>query len=436
MAALTPAEAIATFDEVNLGYTSAEAQTEAARSAGLDFTTSRRACPFGIDVGRLVEATAAGDFDAALGAVMEGHVWPGILGRWCAGWCEHGLALPDGAEAPNLKALERAAGAYGDGARFQFVAGPDSGNRVAVIGAGSAGSAAAYRLRCQGHAVDVYEQLPVSGGMMFVGFPNFRLPVSVLQAENDLEAWGATGQWGVTVDGRLLRRLLADYDAVLVSTGKFKEERLDVPGQELTGVLDALHFLMEVKLGHPPRIGPRVVVVGAGYTAQDASRTCRRLGCEVQVLYRRTPEDMPVHADRRQMYIDRQTAEGAPYVFQVAPVRVLGQDGRVAGLECAHTRPGPPDASGRPTVVLGPDRFTIACETVIAAVGERADLSFLPPSLEIEDGVIRVDEHFRTTEPKLFAAGEVAGSRGTERAFAAGLAAAASIDCFLTGGLS
>src|SRR5690348_9908250 len=298
MAALPAAEAITTFDEVNLGYTPAEAQAEAARAASLDFAGAQRACPFGIDVGRLVQATAAGDFAAARAAVEAGHPWPGILGRWCAGWCEIGLPLPDGMEAPNLKALERAAGTHAGG-RAVFEPGPDSGKRVAVVGAGSAGSAAVYRLRQRGHAVAVYDQLPVPGGMMFVGFPNFRLPVSVLHSEIDFKRWGAAEHYGVAVDAALLRRLLAEFDAVLVTTGKFKEERLGVPGEDLEGVLDALHFLTDVKLGRPPRIGPRVVVVGAGYTAQDASRTCRRLGCEVQVLYRRTPEDMPVHTDRR-----------------------------------------------------------------------------------------------------------------------------------------
>jgi NADPH-dependent glutamate synthase beta subunit-like oxidoreductase len=435
MAALSAERAIASFDEVNLGYTPEEAQAEAARGADLDYSDSQRACPFGVDVGRMVQATAAGDFNAALAAVMECHPWPGILGRWCAGWCEHSLKTPDGPEPPNLKALERAAGAYGDQSKFRLRPAPPSGKRVAVVGAGSAASAAVYSLRRHGHAVDVYEQLPVSGGMMFAGFPNFRLPVQVLHAENNLEAWGAVSHYGVSVDRPLLERLLADYDAVLAGTGKFREERLGVPGQDLDGVLDALHFLIDVKLGRAPRIGPRVVVVGAGYTAQDASRTARRLGCEVQVLYRRAAEDMPVHGDRRNMYIARQAAEGAPYVFEVAPVRVLGQDGRVAGLECAHTRPGPLDASGRPTAEIGDDRFIIDCETVIAAVGESADLSFLPPDVERKAGRIAVDGHFRTTRRGLFAAGEVAGSQGTEHAFAAGLAAAEGIHTFLKGEL-
>ncbi|HLG73255.1 MAG TPA: FAD-dependent oxidoreductase [Chloroflexota bacterium] len=431
MRTLPPDEAIRTFDENILGYTPEEAQLEAARGAGLDFSAARAACPFGVDIERLVSLAAEGRLDEAVASVMEAHPWPGIMGRWCNLHCENAMREPGGPEPIGIKGIERAAADHSR-ARPAFREGALSGKSVAVIGAGSAASGAAYRLRQLGHEVHVYEQLPVTGGMMFVGFPNFRLPVKVLRQDINYDAWGVVFHGGVKVDEQVLASLMAKHDAVLVTTGKFKEERLGIPGEDLEGVLDALHYLANFKLGQAPPIGPRVVVIGAGYTAQDSSRTARRLGCEVQVLYRRSREEMPVHGPRRDFYIQRQADEGAPYVFQVAPVRVLGSpSGRVIGLECVHTQPGPPDASGRPSFVLGSDVFTVECDTVIAAVGEKPDTGWLPPEVLTADGRISVDEGYATCVPKLFAAGEVAGSSGTEWAFAAGLKAGLSIDRFL-----
>lgn len=436
MATLPPEVAVTTFDEVALGYTRAEAMAEAQRANGADLAAARAACPFGVDVPRLVGAIAAGDFDAALGVALAAHPWPGILGRWCNKYCERGAVLGPGLDPLAVGALERAAADHGDRRGFAFRPGPPTGKRVAIIGAGSAASAAAYRLRQYGHHVACYEQLPVSGGMMFTGYPNFRLPLAVLRRENTLEAWGVETHYDVRADAALVERLVAEYDAVLLGTGKFKEVRLEIPGEDLDGVWDALHFLTESKLGRNPRVGPRVVVVGAGYTAQDASRTCRRLGCTVQVLYRRTKDEMPVRPYLRDKFVARQAAEGAPYVFQTTPVRILGQGGRVVGVECVRTHPGPPDASGRPSAVPVPgSHFVIPCDTVIEATGEVVDLSFLPPGVRLADAQhVWVDPAtWMTSLPKLFAAGEMTGLSGTDRAFASGFAAAAAIHRYLSG---
>jgi NADPH-dependent glutamate synthase beta subunit-like oxidoreductase len=288
-----------------------------------------------------------------------------------------------------------------------------------------------------GHAVTIYEQLPVSGGMMFVGYPDFRLPREVLWRDNAPEAWGVEMRYNVRVDTALVERLVDEYDAVLLGTGKFKEVRMDIPGEDLEGVWSALDFLTRFKLGNNPPVGPRVVVVGAGYTAQDSSRTCVRLGHQVQVLYRRSQDEMPVLPHLRGKFVARQAAEGAPYVFQTTPVRILGEGGRVVGVECVRTEPGPRDASGRPTAVpVAGSNFVIECDTVIEATGEEVDLSFLPPGVRLKDARhVWVDPAtWMTSLPKLFAAGEMTGLSGTERAFASGFAAADSVDRFLRAG--
>ena len=428
--------AVTTFDEVPLGYSRDEAMAEAQRAGDYDFAASQAACPFGVDLTGFVRGIVAGDFDAAFGTVLAAHPWPGILGRHCHAPCVQAHNLGPRIEGINLGALERAAADHGDRSRFPFQPGAPTGRHVAIIGAGSAASAAAYRLRQCGHAVTIYEQLPVSGGMMFTGYPNFRLPLAVLRAENTPEAWGVEMRYNVRVDTGLVERLVAEYDAVLLGTGKFKEVRMNIPGEELEGVWSALDFLTQFKLGNTPQVGPRVVVAGAGYTAQDSSRTCVRLGHRVQVLYRRTKQEMPVLPFLRDKFVARQAAEGAPYVFQTTPVRILGEHGRVVGVECVRTEPGPLDESGRPEAVPVPgSHFVIECDTVIEATGEEVDLSFLPAAVQLKDGRhIAVDELWMTSLPKLFAAGEMTGISGTWRAFASGFRAADGIDRYVRSG--
>lgn len=437
---MLPAErAVQSFAEVAIGYTREQAEAEAARAGDADLGPAQAACPFGVDAAALVRATAAGDFDAALGSVLAAHPWPGVLGRWCHKYCEAAHTLGDGVESLNLSAIERAAADQGDRTRFPFRPGPSTGRRVAIVGAGSAASAAAYRLRQYGHAVALWERLPVTGGMMYVGYPEFRLPHAVLARENDLAAWGVELHLGINIDAALLERLLADYDAVLLGTGKFREVPLGIPGEELAGVWSALDFLIEHRLGRQPALGRQVIVVGAGYTAQDASRTCRRLGAAVEILYRRSEEEMPVRPVARARYLARQAAEGAPFVFGVDVVRILGEAGRVVGVECVRTTPGPPGPDGRPTPLrLAGSESVRACDTVIAATGEVVDLSYLPADVRLADAqhVWVAPDTSMTNRRGLFAAGEMTGLVGTVKAFASGFQAAAGVDRYLRGAQS
>jgi NADPH-dependent glutamate synthase beta subunit-like oxidoreductase len=436
MLMLPPEVAIQGFEEELPGYSRQEATAEARRADDHDFGAARGGCPFRVDVDALVRSVAEGDFDAALGVVMQAHPWAGILGRHCHRYCERADAPMDGVESINISALERAAGDYGNGALFPFRPGRATGKQVAIIGTGSAASAVAYRLRQLGHRVGMYEQLPVSGGMMFVGYPNFRLPLSVLRRENTLEEWGVETHYNTWVDRELLERLLSEYDAVVIGTGKFREVWAGIPGEDLEGVWDALHFLGQVKLGTPPPIGPRVVVLGAGFSAQDAARTCVRLGHEVHVLYRRGQDDMPIFPHLRARFAARMAAEGAPFRFYTAPVRILGKGGRVVGIECVRTEPGPPDETGRPSPrPIEGSQFVVACDAVIEATGETVDLSFLPAEANLKDAEhIAVDEStWATSVPKLFACGEVTGLATTGMAFWSGFSAAQAVDALVRG---
>jgi glutamate synthase (NADPH/NADH) small chain len=430
MRELAPEEAVRTFAEISLGYSPVEAMQEALRATSTDFSAAQQACPFRVNVAALVRHTAAGEFESALREVMAAHPWPEVLGRWCHRSCEAASTLGD-SEPLNISGLERAAADHGISGRPPFRPSPPTGRRAAVLGAGSAGSAAAYRLRQHGHAVAVFDQLPIGGGMKTIGFPDFRLPLSVVQRENALSEWGVETHFGVQLNRKIVRQLLNEYDAVIAATGKFKGARLGIPGEELSGVYDAIDFLTSVKLGRPFELGPRVAVLGAGYSAQDTSRTARRMGSYVTIYYRRSQQEMPVRPERRAYYLARQQAEGAPYVFQRAPVKIVGKNGRVVGIELIRTEPGVPDESGRPTPIPVPEsQFTVECSNVIVAVGEVCDLSFLPEDIQTtDDGHVRIDQTtFRTSIERLYAVGEMTGLKGTAAALRAGLSCGDFVD--------
>lgn len=422
---LDPRLAATSFDEVNRGYDRDDARAEAARGASQDLDAARAACPFDVDVQGMVRALAGDDFDGALATVLGAHPWPGILGRACKAYCERavrGASGATGAEPPALKELERAAATYGRVARPPLEP-PATGRTVSVVGAGAAGAAVAVRLRELGHSVVVYDRLPAVGGTLAVGYPEFRLPLAVVERELPFDAWGVDVRLGVTVDRRTLARLLRDHDAVVVTAGQSEGVRLDVPGGDLDGVHDALDFLTEFRLGRLTRTPRRAVVVGGGYTAHDVCRTLRRLGCDVQMVYRRGEHDLRVSPAVRPAYLAVLRAEGIPVSLWTAVTAITGT-AHVRAVECTSTCRGPNGVAGAPA--------TIMCDTVVAAIGERADLRFLPCEVRTEDGRIAVDGEHMTSVRGLFAAGEIAaGPSGTDQALIAGRAAAEAVDRFL-----
>lgn len=414
---LAPDQAVKTFSEVELGYTRQEAIDEARRSLKYDMEKSKELCPFKVDLSGMLTFIAAGDFDSALQAVFNSHAWPGILGRHCFRYCEQAFqkVVPH-EEVPALATLERAVATFGDWTQLSPPNGEPTGKSVAIIGAGSAGAAACYRLRQHGHQVTLFDQLPITGGMMAIGFPEFRLPSQVLRRECDFDAWGVKTVMEYHLDREALDGLLAKYDQVLITTGKFKGRTMDTPGVALKNVYTALEFLIRFRTHQQVTLGNHVVIVGAGYTAQDVSRTCRRLGSnDVKILYRRSAEDMPVKPHLRHFFVHRQQAEGCPYIFNTLVCEILGnENGAVSGLRIANTLDGE-------TPIPGTER-NIPADCLIQAVGEQPDLSFLPDSV-VRDGYlhIKVNDHGQTSLANLFAAGEVAGVNGTVNAFASGL---------------
>jgi NADH-quinone oxidoreductase subunit F len=429
---LPPNVAAATFDEANPGYTRELARAEASRGLGLDLASASAACPFNVDTAALVQAAARGDFDAARATIRRAHPWPGIMGRACHAFCEREQRVPEGVQTIAIRELERAAGTFGRAPALRIDA-PASGRTVAVIGAGSAGAAVAFGLRTLGHAVVLFDQLPAAGGMMAIGYPQFRLPIEVVRTEAPFEEWGATMRYGVRVGREEFDRIAAHHDAVVVSTGKFEALPLDVPGADLSGVYDAIDFLRRFRIGDGPDVGRRAIVIGGGNTALDVSRTLKRLGVDVRIAYRRGQDELNVRPPARAGFVRLCAGEGIPIDFWTAVIRVVGDDGRAVGAVRATTRPGALDETGRPTAELVPgSEQTVACDLIVAAIGERVDVSYLPPGVRLQGGLLEVDDAHMTSAPGVFAAGEVvAGLRGTEMAFADGLATARAVDRYL-----
>jgi heterodisulfide reductase subunit A len=397
------------------------------------------ACPAHIDVQGYVALIGQGKFAEALALIRQTIPFPGVIGRVCNHPCEEACNRGEYDQAISICSLKRfVADVEAEPAPLPAVE-AQRDQRVAVVGAGPAGLTAAHDLALRGYGVTVFEALPVAGGMLAVGIPDYRLPRDVLDREiGRIQALGVEirlntpvgGEGAPTLDG--LRR---EYDAVFVSVGAHRERQLRIEGEDLTGVMPGAVFLRELNLGRPVAAGRRVAVAGGGNVAIDAARSALRMGAEeVTIVYRRSRAEMPASA----WEVEDAEEEGIHFHFLASPTRILGEDGKVAGLECIRMELGEPDASGRrrPLPVPGSE-FVLPVDTVIPAIGQAPDLGFLA------DGELPVTrwetlaadpETLATGVPGVFAGGDaVSGPATAIKAIAAGKRAAQSIHRSLQG---
>jgi NADH-quinone oxidoreductase subunit F len=297
---------------------------------------------------------------------------------------------------------------------------------VAIVGSGPAGLTAAYALARQGYPVTVFEALPVAGGMLAVGIPEYRLPRDVLNHEIDyicklgvdLKLTVPVGRDG----GPTLEDLCRDYGAVFLAVGAHVSSMMRVPGEDLPGVLHGVHFLRRLNMGEKVEIGKRVAVIGGGNTAIDAARCALRLGSQVHILYRRSRKEMPGAPHE----VAAAEAEGVDLNFLVAPVRVLEKNGRVAGVECIRMQLGEPDESGRrrPVPVEGSE-FIVEVDTIIAAIGQSVDAQGLGTETTRWGSLANDPQTLETSIPGVFAGGDaVSGPASVVEAVGAGIEAA------------
>ncbi|MBQ4346861.1 MAG: FAD-dependent oxidoreductase, partial [Firmicutes bacterium] len=313
---------------------------------------------------------------------------------------------------------------------------PDSGKSVAIIGGGPAGLTAAWQLRMKGHAVTIYDQMPHMGGMLRYGIPEYRLPKAVLDAEiANVEKTGVKMINNVNIgEDVTLSHIRNSYDAVLVAIGAWKSTRMNVPGEDLEGVVGGIDFLRDAATGKAPLMGKTVAIVGGGNTAMDACRSAVRLGADkVYNIYRRTRAEMPAE----DIEIDEAGEEGVIFKYLTNPLEFLGENGKLSGVLLQKMQLGEPDESGRRSPVPIPgEQEELPLDMVIMALGQALQIKGLEElELNRKKNIAAAENTFETNLPGVFAAGDAIGNGASIAIEAIGEAidAASVIDSYLAG---
>jgi NADPH-dependent glutamate synthase beta subunit-like oxidoreductase len=396
----------------------------------------REACPVHQDTRGYVGLIAKGKFREALELIREVNPLPAVCGFICHHLCEEACLRGDVDHPVPMRLLKRFVAEY-ERERGGPSLRPKEKRRekVLVIGSGPAGLAAANDLALLGYGVKIVEALPVLGGMLSVGIPEFRLPRDILQMEIDgIKGLGVEMEtrhrFRFEENGKTLRKL--GFQAAFLSIGAHRSARLDIPGEKQEGVLPGVEFLRDLNLKKPMAIGKNVCVIGGGNVALDVARSSIRLGAEkVSIYYRRSKEQMPAIPDE----VEEAIHEGIEIYFLASPVKVLGKRGKAAGMECIRMKLGDPDQTGRPKPVpVEGSLFNVEADTIIAAIGQRVDRGFLKGFETNPNGTIRVNAETGATSVKgVFAGGDVVSGPGWAiDAIAAGKKGAVSIDRYLS----
>jgi len=404
-----------------------------------DKAPCRLACPAGLNVQGYVQMVKEGKYKEALEIIMEELPLPGVIGRICPHGCEDACRRAQVDEPVAIRDLKRLAADMFDPREIEVPCLPERKERVAIIGSGPAGLSAAYHLAKRGIKSTIFEALPEAGGMLRVGIPPHRLPREVLDKEIEIIT-----NLGVEIrtNTPLGPELTIDdlfgqgYKAIYLALGAHKGIELGVPGEKAQGVRQGVDFLREVNLTGKAEVGSKVAIIGGGNVAIDVARSAVRLGAEeVTIVYRRTRAEMPAWEEE----IHAAEAEGVKVVYLSAPQEILTRDGRVVGLRCIRMELGEPDSSGRrrPIPIPGSE-YDMEIDQLIAAIGQRPDLSALQEVLGVEFtkwGTIQVDPiTYATAREGVFAGGDVqTGPWVAIGAIAAGREAAESIVRYFDG---
>ena len=404
-----------------------------------DMPICQATCPANLDIRSYVGLVADGKYAESLAKIRERLPFALSIGRVCPHPCETACNRGQVDEPISICTLKRFVADWEMHHEVPApVEVPDEFHRekVAIIGAGPAGLTCGYYLAKAGYHSVCFEALAEPGGMFRVGIPEYRLPTPTLMHEiNWILAHGVELRCNTRIGQDItLEAIQRDFDAVFIGVGAHKGMKLGIKGEDLEGVVDGVDYLREVNLGKKWPAKGKVIVLGGGNVAMDAARVSWREGFdEVHVLYRRTKKEMPASP----WEIDAAEHEGIKFQYLVAPVEVVGENGRMTGLTCLRMQLGEPDASGRrrPVPIEGSE-FFVEAETLIPAIGQRPDLSFVPEGSDLAItrwGTFTVDrETFMTNVPGVFCAGDVeTGPDIAIRACAGGRKAAAGIVKYL-----
>jgi formate dehydrogenase beta subunit len=399
----------------------------------------QEACPVGTNCRGYLNLAAEGRFEEGYILAREPNPVAAMCSYVCSAPCERACRRGDIDRPLAIRAMKRFLVEWHEASGIPDLmpAITPREERVAVIGAGPAGLAVSRELATRGYQVTVFDSLPFGGGTMLIGVPAFRLPREAIEMDVRLvERLGVTFRFDTTVGIDVpFEELQRDYDAIAITAGAMNPVYLDVPGADLDGVKYGIDFMKLANLGQELTVGTNVVVIGGGYTAMDCSRTSLRYGAEnVTIAYRRTRSELVVDEEE----LGETEREGVHLEFLVSPMELIGEDGRLTGVRFIRNKLGEPDASGRrsPVPIEGSE-FVVPADTVIPAVSQAADLSFLPVdgAFEVNRGRIKVDPATYATNVRgVFACGDfVTGPTTLIESAGHGKKAAYAIDRYLAG---
>ncbi len=389
-------------------------------------------CPAGNDVEGFITLVLGKKYEEAWQRLKEENPFPAVCGRVCYHPCETACSRAQFDHAIAIHTLERfIADNAPEKARLEKVK-EDSEKSVAVVGSGPSGLTAAYHLARMGHKITVYEADEEPGGLMRYGIPEYRLPNAVLDREIDTIR-------NLGVDIRCNNKIgrdtswddLNSYDAIFVAIGVHYNNKLGIENEDSPGVISGLELLGNVTRGKKVELGQHTVIIGGGNSAIDSARCALRKGSKVSLFYHRSRNEMPAYEEE----IYEAEREGLKIHYLCQPVKILMEDGKSQGIQLRQTRLGEPDDSGRrrPEPVPGTE-FDVPANTIVTAIGESAELDFLPETVKTRYKKIEIGQFGTTSLEKVFSGGDVAlQEQNVTVAIGSGKAAACAIDAFFSG---
>jgi len=393
------------------------------------------ACPAGNDIEGFMVLTKEGKFREAWELIKEENPFPGVCGRVCFHPCEFSCNRKEYDEALSIHAIERfLADSQINTKSEKHQTNPKKKEKVAIIGSGPAGLTCAYHLARMGYSTAVFEAHSSPGGILRTGIPEYRLPRSILDHEiSDIESWGVEIRTNTSIGKDIAFQDLKTFQAIFISTGAHHSRNLEITHEEGRGILSGLDLLKRIRMGERPSLGEKMIVIGGGNVAIDVARSALRLGIRtVEVYYRRSREEMPAIPGE----VEEALLEGVKIHFLTSPIKVIREREKAIGIECVKMTLGRPDESGRrrPFPIEG-SNFQVYGESVILAIGEVPNLSFLPQEVPVKDGLVQNDETGLVHPKGIFAGGDVSNpSHSVVEAIGSGKKAALAIHEYIRGG--
>lgn len=429
-------ESIKSFLEMVKGYSKEAAIAEATRCVECGICVA--SCPAHMDIPEYIAAIREDDLEEALRLLYATNPMPATCGRICTHLCEGVCSLGTQGDPIAIRWLKRYIVDQVKDSEFKNILKDEfkpNGKKVAIVGSGPGGLSAAYYLITSGYAVTIFEAQEKAGGMIRYGVPEYRMPYDQLDQDVEyVKSLGVEIKYNTRVGKDVeFMKLYNDFDAVFFSTGLVDPYKMEIAGEDLPGVVSGLKVLDDVTKGIDPKVGTKVAVIGGGNVAMDAARTSRRMGADVSIIYRRREIDMPADGEE----IHESHEEGVNFITQAIPMHIEKSKNGKLNFVWNNAEMIAAEGGGRPRpVAIKGDIQKLEVDTVISAIGQGGDFSFIPDTftdkIKFNRNKVVVDEYCQTSDPKIFAGGDIANRTADAiSAIADGHRAAKGIDKLL-----